>query len=88
MLHRAIEMAESLGIVNHSKLVLQRSQLSDDMITSVKRTAWGLFQVDTYVILCLTGALQRMTLTFPLKQDCPYKFSETEPRESSERGAD
>ncbi|PYI02031.1 pathway-specific regulatory protein [Aspergillus sclerotiicarbonarius CBS 121057] len=49
MLHRAIEMAESLGIVNKPDLVLGTSQMSEDMIVSVKRTAWGLFQVDTVV---------------------------------------
>lgn len=49
MLHRAIEMAEELGIVNNSKLSLNKSQMSDEMLVSVKRTAWGLFQIDTYV---------------------------------------
>lgn len=47
MLHRAIEMAESLGIVNKPNLHLSASQMSEDMIVSIKRTAWGLFQVDT-----------------------------------------
>lgn len=51
MLHRAIEMAEELGIVNHQKLVLNRSHMSEEMTRSVKRTAWGLFQVDTYVLI-------------------------------------
>ncbi|PWY67625.1 pathway-specific regulatory protein [Aspergillus sclerotioniger CBS 115572] len=49
MLHRAIEMAESLGIVNKPNLRLSASQMSEDMIVSIKRTAWGLFQVDTVV---------------------------------------
>ncbi|RAK95215.1 transcription factor domain-containing protein [Aspergillus ibericus CBS 121593] len=49
MLHRAIEMAESLGIVNKPDLHLAPSQMSEDMIVSVRRTAWGLFQVDTVV---------------------------------------
>ncbi|GKZ81166.1 hypothetical protein AnigIFM56816_005678 [Aspergillus niger] len=50
MLHRAIEMGESLGIVNQKTgLRLSLSQMSEDMIVSVKRTAWGLFQVDTVV---------------------------------------
>lgn len=48
MLHRAIEMGESLGIVNKkTDLRLSVSQMSEDMIVSIKRTAWGLFQVDT-----------------------------------------
>lgn len=51
MLHRAIEMAESIGIVNRPKLRLQMSQMSEDMVSSIKRTAWGLFQIDTYVLL-------------------------------------
>ncbi|OQE17676.1 hypothetical protein PENFLA_c023G08397 [Penicillium flavigenum] len=49
MLHRAIEMAEGLGIVNHKRLDLNSSQMSEEMTRSVKRTAWGLFQVDTIV---------------------------------------
>lgn len=50
MLHRAISMAESLGIVNDSRgIKLEESNLSIDMRRSLNRTAWGLFQVDTYV---------------------------------------
>jgi hypothetical protein len=49
MLHRAIEMAEELNIVNCGKLKLKRSQFSEEMIKSIQRTAWGLFQIDTYV---------------------------------------
>ncbi|OJJ67106.1 hypothetical protein ASPBRDRAFT_136604 [Aspergillus brasiliensis CBS 101740] len=50
MLHRATEMGESLGIINKkTDLRLSVSQMSDDMIVSIKRTAWGLFQVDTVV---------------------------------------
>jgi hypothetical protein len=49
MLNRAIEMAEELGIVNQPKLTLKSSQISEDMFISVKRTAWNLFQIDTYV---------------------------------------
>ncbi|KAJ5362971.1 pathway-specific regulatory protein, partial [Penicillium brevicompactum] len=49
MLHRAIEMAEELGIVNCDKLNLRSSQLSEDMIRSIQRTAWGIFQIDTIV---------------------------------------
>ncbi|OGM45393.1 pathway-specific regulatory protein [Aspergillus bombycis] len=49
MLNLAIEMAEALGIINREPLDLSKLQLSDEMITSVKRTAWGVFQVDTVV---------------------------------------
>ncbi|CAG7926144.1 unnamed protein product [Penicillium olsonii] len=49
MLHRAIEMAEELGIVNSEKLSLSSSQLSEEMIRSIQRTAWGIFQIDTIV---------------------------------------
>ena len=47
MLNLAIEMAEALGIINREPLNLSKLQLSDEMITSVQRTAWGVFQVDT-----------------------------------------
>lgn len=46
MLNRAIEMAETLGIVNNTKN-LELPYHSKDMIRSLKRTAWGLFQIDT-----------------------------------------
>lgn len=49
MLHRAIEMAEELGIVNSDNLILDSSQFSKEMIRSIQRTAWGIFQIDTYV---------------------------------------
>ncbi|KNG86208.1 pathway-specific regulatory protein [Aspergillus nomiae NRRL 13137] len=49
MLNIAIEMAEALGIINREPLNLSKLQLSDEMITSVQRTAWGVFQVDTVV---------------------------------------
>ncbi|PLB53597.1 pathway-specific regulatory protein [Aspergillus steynii IBT 23096] len=49
MLHRATEMAEALGIINSPQLNLDQSRMSEDMIASVKRTAWGLFQIDTVV---------------------------------------
>ncbi|EAW14949.1 transcription factor domain-containing protein [Aspergillus clavatus NRRL 1] len=49
MLHRAIEMGESLGIINSEDLDLNKLQMSDEMRSSIKRTAWGLFQVDSVV---------------------------------------
>ncbi|KAL4924206.1 uncharacterized protein BDV17DRAFT_284853 [Aspergillus undulatus] len=49
MLSQALEMAEALGIINSPDLDLDPSFMSEDMISSVKRTAWGLFQIDTIV---------------------------------------
>ncbi|KAJ5748912.1 pathway-specific regulatory protein [Penicillium nucicola] len=49
MLHQATEMAEEMGIINRKKLNLNKSQMSEEMIRSLKRTAWGLFQIDTIV---------------------------------------
>lgn len=50
MLHRAIGMAESFGLVNNVRMVdLDAAQLTNDMKRSLKRTAWGLFQIDTCV---------------------------------------
>ncbi|KAJ5644224.1 pathway-specific regulatory protein [Penicillium longicatenatum] len=50
MRHKAIRMAEPFGIVNNAKgLRLEKSYISTDMISSLKRTAWGLFQIDTIV---------------------------------------
>jgi hypothetical protein len=51
MLNRAISMAESMGLVNNTgDIQLEASQVSDDMKRSLKRTAWGLFQIDTCVL--------------------------------------
>ncbi|KAL3430981.1 hypothetical protein BDV09DRAFT_188809 [Aspergillus tetrazonus] len=49
MLNQAVEMAEALGIINSPQLNLNDSQMSEEMIRSVQRTAWGLFQIDTIV---------------------------------------
>lgn len=47
MLHRAIRMGESLGLVGERGLKVIPEQLSYDMDVSLKRTAWGLLHVDT-----------------------------------------
>ena len=47
MLHRAIRMGESLGLVGDRALKVIPEQWSYDMDVSLKRTAWGLFHVDT-----------------------------------------
>ncbi|KAJ5556108.1 pathway-specific regulatory protein [Penicillium frequentans] len=50
MLHRAIGMAESIGIVNSTRMLnLGAPHLTIDMKRSLQRTAWGLFQIDTIV---------------------------------------
>lgn len=47
MLHEAIRMGESLGLVGSSGPRITSEQLSEDMNSSCRRTAWGLFNVDT-----------------------------------------
>lgn len=50
MLHQAIAMAESIGIVNNTRMInLKAPHLTSDMKRSLQRTAWGLFQIDTCV---------------------------------------
>jgi hypothetical protein len=80
MLHQAIEMAEEMGIINHEKLKLNSSQMSEEMIRSLKRTSWGLFQVDTYISIA-TVFICESPANIETKQDCTYKLPQTEPRE-------
>lgn len=47
MLHQAIRMGESLGLVGSTGPRMASGELSQDMDISCKRTAWGLFNVDT-----------------------------------------
>lgn len=47
MLHQAIWTGESLGLIGPRKFSLNPGQISDDMDISIKRTAWGLFHIDT-----------------------------------------
>jgi hypothetical protein len=47
MLHQAIRMGESLGLVGSKGPRFAFSELSKEMEISCKRTAWGLFNVDT-----------------------------------------
>ncbi|OJJ66555.1 hypothetical protein ASPBRDRAFT_137881 [Aspergillus brasiliensis CBS 101740] len=49
MLHQAIWTGESLGLIGPRKFSLNPGQISDDMDISIKRTAWGLFHIDTVV---------------------------------------
>lgn len=49
MLHGAIKIGESLGLIGPRAFQTEpMGQMSKDMDTSVKRTAWGLFHIDTY----------------------------------------
>lgn len=47
MLHEAIRMGESLGLVGNTGPRITSEQLSEEMDSSCRRTAWGLFSVDT-----------------------------------------
>ncbi|EPS30971.1 hypothetical protein PDE_05925 [Penicillium oxalicum 114-2] len=49
MLHEAIRMGETLGLVGNSGPQITSEQLSQDMDISCRRTAWGLFNVDTMI---------------------------------------
>lgn len=49
MLHEAIHMGEYLGLVGSSGPHIASEQLSRDMDASCRRTAWGLFNIDTWV---------------------------------------
>jgi hypothetical protein len=47
MLHRAINIGESMGLVGQSGSNLIPGHISSDMEESLERTAWGLFHIDT-----------------------------------------
>ncbi|KAJ5121073.1 uncharacterized protein N7515_009034 [Penicillium bovifimosum] len=49
MLHQAIHMGEALGLVGSTGPRMASTELSQDMDISCRRTAWGLFNVDTTV---------------------------------------
>ncbi|KKK26381.1 hypothetical protein ARAM_006293, partial [Aspergillus rambellii] len=49
MLHQAIWIGESLGLIGPKKLSVDLGQISQDMDASLKQTAWGLFHIDTVV---------------------------------------
>ncbi|ODM18206.1 hypothetical protein SI65_06077 [Aspergillus cristatus] len=49
MLHQAIRAGETLGLIGDKGAKIIPEQLSFDMDTSLKRTAWGLFHVDTVI---------------------------------------
>ncbi|KAJ0420390.1 hypothetical protein BJY00DRAFT_301573 [Aspergillus carlsbadensis] len=47
MLHRAINIGKSMGLVGQSGVNPIPGHISSDMEESLKRTAWGLFHIDT-----------------------------------------
>lgn len=47
MLHRAIKIGESLGLVGDQSSPLNPKDMPKDRAVSLQRTAWGLFQIDT-----------------------------------------
>lgn len=47
MLHEAIRMGEALGLVGDKGPRIPYEKLSPDMNSSCRRTAWGLFNIDT-----------------------------------------
>ncbi|KAL4975968.1 fungal-specific transcription factor domain-containing protein [Aspergillus desertorum] len=49
MLHLAIWTGEALGLVGERKPVLASNDFPEDMDASLRRTAWGLFQIDTLI---------------------------------------
>ncbi|KOS47024.1 hypothetical protein ACN38_g2006 [Penicillium nordicum] len=49
MLHQAIRMGEALGLVGSTGPRMASGEFSQDMDVSCKRTAWGLFNIDTMV---------------------------------------
>ncbi|KAG2419768.1 hypothetical protein HFD88_004564 [Aspergillus terreus] len=48
-LHQAIRTGESLGLIGPLRYRMTPAQRSDDMEISIRRTAWGLFHIDTVV---------------------------------------
>lgn len=61
MLHEAISMGESLGLVGVSGSHITSEQLSRDMDASCRRTAWGLFNIDTWVKKAHSVRIGRLT---------------------------
>lgn len=51
MLHLAIWTGEAKGLIGVRKPVLSSNEFPEDMEVSLRRTAWGLFQIDTCVLL-------------------------------------
>ena len=72
MLHEAIRMGESLGLVGSNAPRISSEHLSQEMDVSIRRTAWGLFNLDTYVpgsmsscsYPCLLFSIGRICFTF------------------------
>lgn len=60
MLHEAIRIGEALGLVGDKAPQITSGQLSPEMDASCRRTAWGLFNIDTYVSCTLFTMIQKV----------------------------
>lgn len=60
MLHEAIRMGEALGLVGDKGPRLTPEQLSPEMDFSCRRTAWGLFNIDTFVPYTIFISIKRV----------------------------
>lgn len=47
MLHRAVHIGTLLGLIGEGGPKIDPTSLSTDMLISMRRTAWGLYQLDT-----------------------------------------
>ncbi|KAL4742988.1 fungal-specific transcription factor domain-containing protein [Aspergillus similis] len=88
MLHLAIWTGEALGLVGERKPVLSSNDFPEDMDASLRRTAWGLFQIDTVVHagFLRSSLITKVNLERPNRHDqktrwLPYPTS-GEPKES------
>lgn len=59
MLHEAIRMGESLGLVGNYGPKIVPEHLSPEMDSSCRTTAWGLFNIDTCVYQRSSGLWQQ-----------------------------
>lgn len=47
ILHRAVHIGTLLGLIGEGGPKIDPTSLSTDMLISMRRTAWGLYQLDT-----------------------------------------
>jgi hypothetical protein len=88
MLHRAVHMGTSLGIIGSEGPNRVPENLSDDMLTSARRTAWGLFQLDTYVVVkILTPRPLKSRMANSAEQGGSHRFHETQSHQPSQLGS-
>lgn len=75
MLHQAIRMGEQLGLIGkYAPLSPEQSTTSSsgELDSSARRTAWGLFHVDTYVLCSIIVVLYLM-----VEQGGPHQLPKT-----------